>query len=208
MQLHYSPEMTVQKGMWQSPKHKSSSGLLEALGMTLGSSFSWLRAWLQEKEYDRIQCLLPNPGMVIPGHENLPSDRSRTWQFFWNRSRTLCPLSLEQCTLVQIVMHNLCRLAEPGLPVTKAVIASLHAKPSLRDTNCACGTAGLPQRSQTPSYSTPSHFTSWRLVTTCNQFRLLFQLSCVHFSPCPASVHYCLLFIFPSLWKLTSMFWF
>lgn len=203
MQLHYSPEMTVWKGMWQWPKHKSSSRVLEALGMILGSSF-W-GAWLQEKECDRIRCLLPNPGMVIPGHENLLSDRSRTWPFFWNRSRTLCPLSFELCTLVQVVMHSLCRLAEPYLPVTKAVIASLHSKPNPTDTNCACGTAGLPQRSRSTVLQTTWQAEDlWPHGTNLD----LFQPSSVHFSPSPASVHYCLLFIFPGLWKLTNMLWF
>lgn len=138
--------------------------------------------------------------MLIPGHENLLSDRSRTWQLFWNRSRTLCPLSLELCTLVQVVMHTVhTDLQSPTCLSPKLSLPVCTPKPNLADTNCACGTAGLPQRSWTPSYTAPSHSTSWRLVTTWNRFRLLFQLSSVRFSPSPASVHYWLFVHLPWL---------
>lgn len=96
-------------------------------------------------------------------------------------------------------MHSLCRLAEPYLPVPQAVIACLHSKPKLTDPNCACGTAGLPEELNSILHCSTSHLTNCRLVTTRNQFRLLFQLSSVHFSPSPASVHSLSFVHFPQL---------
>lgn len=189
------------------PKHKSSSGVLAALGMILGWSFSWLRAWLQ-KEHDRTQHLLPNPSMVIPGHENLLSDRSRTWQFFWNRSRTLCPFPLELHTLVQEVMHSLSTLAEPYLPVPQAVIACLHSKPKLTDPNCACGTAGLPEELNSILHCSTSHLTNCRDLWPHGTNLDFFFNSVLCISALPLhQFTLCLLFIFPNLWKLINAFW-